>query len=1066
MKKNKYKVPLLLLTVCLFGAGLASCTSSPTSTSITSDTGGQASTTPINTSSASISSSSTSSVSGTASITFKYNNGQNDTVDSIDRGLPLEKPSNPNRAGYIFVGWSVNAESYVPYDFDKPVLDDLILTAFWRNGTITITFNTNGGSTVPQKVGVPGSELSITDIPTRLNYAFAGWFTEAGLITSFVDDVFPSSDIVLYAAWQEAPSKTDISISWTKSNYYTIDRTPTSVERDSVVNFSVNFAQNIDASKATVKANGVTLTSRQGVYSFIASEDTSVTITNFVVKNFKITFYSNNADLPEDEQKYVINVPYGKTVSPHSFERTGYRLLGYYTDKELSKEYDFNSAIYADLNLYVAWEVAVYTITYTNTMDSYNINTRTTYTYFDQDINLLGLLRTPDGLNFDGWLLNGQKVTKIPAHSIGDIELVASWTRWQCTIEYLTLTENNIAPTTGYFGDPIIFPQDPVREGFFFAGWYVDSQYKEPFSATSYPAREQILLIAKWSLVPEGSSTFAFENSVGVNITYTNGSEIPNGGYVETGKSVSFTLSVKTNEGYTGNPLVSANGLSIVPVNGVYTIVVNSDVRVVINGVSLETVSVILNYNYPNGLSVTRSFPKNSSIESKDLSSDIYRSGYIFKGWYYDYNCSNPFISTQLTSSLTLYASWEIQTFTIKLEAGVGSNTGYEDNVITFTVNSSTITIQPPVREGYTFLSYRDSNKIDYTTIDPSNVLHRHDFTLYAVYRVNTFNVSVFNQTGTNLLANYTISAVQTLSEVLRLGEIKFQGHAIDPSVMYYDTSGLSRVNIDDRVTSNTSIYVKTTPNIYDITFETLNISSNEIKLFDPTSTSDFTNQRLFGTSVKYRLSRKLNVNERLYTIINGVVTRVTLDEENSFSFIVGTTNVIRVEEKEQKTFTVTDTTSSNYALVLEGGDEITAGYEGDVVRLTLKDSQILSSAHIIYGYDSDGKKTEIPLQNGSVLVIIYGEFVEIKFEMRDKVTLTFEDTVEGGYSIIGIDKDYYYGNSLSLQLSLNKALASNERLAYRTDMGKVYYINVYPDLSFDIGISSTTYEIFIEIIQ
>lgn len=1061
MKKIKYKVPLVLLTACLFGAGLASCTSNPTSTPVISNTVGSSTTGPVTTSTPIISSTPTptTSVSGTASITYKYNNGLNDTIVSIDRGELLEKPANPNKTGYIFVGWSTNESTYSPYDFNKPVINNLILSAFWKSGTVSITFNSNGGSAIPQKIGEPGTELVIKDVPTRINYAFAGWFIDTKLENSFVDSAFPSSDIVLYAAWNHAPSGNEIAVSWSKSNYYTIDRTPTAVSRDSIVNFSVTFAQNIDSSRAVIKANDTVLTSRRGVYSFIAAENTTISISNFVVKTFKVTFNSNNEELPVEEQKYVTEVSYGSSVAPHTFERTGYRLLGYYTDEALSRSYDFNAPVYADLNLYVAWEVAVYTITYSNLMDSYNTNYRTTYTYFDNDINLLGLLKTPDGLDFDGWLLNGEKVTKIPAHSVGDIELVASWTRWECTIEYLTQTDSTIAPTTGYFGDTIVFPQNPAREGFFFSGWYVDSQYKEPFTSTTYPARENILLIAKWSLVPEGSSTFAFENNIGVNISYTNSSAIPNAGYVETGQTVSFTLAVKSEEGYSGNPLVSANGLSIIPVNGVYTIVVNSDVRVVINGVTLETVTVNLNYNYSSGPNITKSFPKNSTIEAADLSSDIYRSGYVFKGWYYDYSCSSPFLSTQLTSSLTLYASWEIQTFTITLVAGENSDTGYDGNIIEFNVNSSTITIEAPTRTGYTFLAYRDSTNIDYVTIDPSNVLHRHDFTLYAVYKVNTFNVSVFNETGTNLLANYTITAVQQLSQVLRLGEINFHGYTIDPSTMYYDIPGLYPVNIQDRVTSNVNIYVRTTAKIYDIKFETENTTA-DIKMLDTNSEINFKQQQSYGTTVFYRLNRELAVNERLYITVDGVVTRVIPDENLHFSFVVGSENLIRVEGKSKVGITIQNNTGTNYELVYETGQPLTEQYEGDIARLKLSNEMTLSSAHIVYGYDNKGNKTELTLQNGTTLVISYGDYTEIRFEVRSVVTLSFEDSVNGGYSINGISDEHYYGQSV--KLSINKALAANERLAYRTNDGRIFYIAVYPDLTFSMNILSTSYDIFI----
>ena len=68
--------------------------------------------------------------------------------------------------------------------------------------TFTVTFNSNGGSTIDSQFVTEGETITDPPAPTKAGYTFAGWFTDNGTFNNRV--TFPYtviSDISLYAKW-------------------------------------------------------------------------------------------------------------------------------------------------------------------------------------------------------------------------------------------------------------------------------------------------------------------------------------------------------------------------------------------------------------------------------------------------------------------------------------------------------------------------------------------------------------------------------------------------------------------------------------------------------------------------------------------------------------------------------------------------------------------------------------------------------------------------------------------------------------------------------------------------
>lgn len=75
------------------------------------------------------------------------------------------KPS--NRIGYIFNGWS--------YDFSKPIMGNITITANWIPIEILIDFNVNGGKEQIEPVFVNYGMPYDFAVPTKIGYDFVGW---------------------------------------------------------------------------------------------------------------------------------------------------------------------------------------------------------------------------------------------------------------------------------------------------------------------------------------------------------------------------------------------------------------------------------------------------------------------------------------------------------------------------------------------------------------------------------------------------------------------------------------------------------------------------------------------------------------------------------------------------------------------------------------------------------------------------------------------------------------------------------------------------------------------------
>uniref|UniRef100_UPI00286F988C InlB B-repeat-containing protein n=1 Tax=Anaerosporobacter sp. TaxID=1872529 RepID=UPI00286F988C len=151
-------------------------------------------------------------------VTFNTNDGSKVTAQLVEKGSLVTEPSKTEKTGYEFEGWYKDSSLTQKWDFAKDtVTENVTLYAKWTvkdNGNnddngdnddkkfFTITFNTNGGSTVSSQTIENGNKVTEPSKPEKTGNEFEGWYKDSSLTQKwdFAKDTVTDS-IILYAKW-------------------------------------------------------------------------------------------------------------------------------------------------------------------------------------------------------------------------------------------------------------------------------------------------------------------------------------------------------------------------------------------------------------------------------------------------------------------------------------------------------------------------------------------------------------------------------------------------------------------------------------------------------------------------------------------------------------------------------------------------------------------------------------------------------------------------------------------------------------------------------------------------
>ena len=120
-------------------------------------------------------------------ITFDSNGGTEIDAIKQDYATEVVAPTNPERTGYTFAGWTPGVPATIP-------AENITCVAQWTINQYTITFNTAGGSVIAPIVQDYATAVVAPANPTRDGYTFAGW-------DKAIPATIPAENVTINATW-------------------------------------------------------------------------------------------------------------------------------------------------------------------------------------------------------------------------------------------------------------------------------------------------------------------------------------------------------------------------------------------------------------------------------------------------------------------------------------------------------------------------------------------------------------------------------------------------------------------------------------------------------------------------------------------------------------------------------------------------------------------------------------------------------------------------------------------------------------------------------------------------
>ena len=139
-------------------------------------------------------------------------------IKDIPFASKIQKPTNPIKTGYKFVGWYLNNDEW---DFNSSaVTDNITLTAKWELVVYSITYHLDEGlnSKLNPSEYTIESETITRSNPNKDNFDFLGWYLDEKFTLPITEIVKGSyGNLEIYACWREkeiTKSTADITINY------------------------------------------------------------------------------------------------------------------------------------------------------------------------------------------------------------------------------------------------------------------------------------------------------------------------------------------------------------------------------------------------------------------------------------------------------------------------------------------------------------------------------------------------------------------------------------------------------------------------------------------------------------------------------------------------------------------------------------------------------------------------------------------------------------------------------------------------------------------------------------
>jgi len=399
-------------------------------------------------------------------VNFDSNGGTLVAPVYVMAGRTIEIPTT-SREGYSLDGWytSINNGQTLDEKWSftyNTVNSNIILYAKWSINQYTLTFDSNGGSSISSITQDYNTNISVPT-PYMEGYTFKGWLPE-------LPSMMPSDNLSFTAQWQ--------------INQYTI--TFESNGGTQVNSITESFKETITApnnpSKEGYDFNGwytdITM-EIEYVFSNVSAENITLyakwnsVLYDIFYETYGGVIESNPSTYTIETEDLTLNEP---TKEGHTF--LGWYSSGDYVGQEITVITKGTTGI---INLYAKWQKNQYIITF-DANGGTPVDKITSD--FDSEIPIPED-PTRTGYTFVGW--DPELPIRIPSENL---RLIAKWQINQYTINFDANGGTPVDKITADFDSVVLIPADPTRTGYTFVGWDPELPIRIP--------SENSTLVAQW----------------------------------------------------------------------------------------------------------------------------------------------------------------------------------------------------------------------------------------------------------------------------------------------------------------------------------------------------------------------------------------------------------------------------------------------------------------------------------------------------------------------------------------------------------------------------------------
>jgi len=303
-------------------------------------------------------------------------------VQTYYKGEKITFPDTPIKAGYEFVGWSLDKNENNFLTQEITVEKELILYAKWKEQNYTLTYNGNNftltyNSTISYNednllIESTNGLVSIPN-PSINEYRFIEWKISDGIntydIKDFSFDKIKDTNLVLIPIFE------DLFVNFKiigNNNSFIINNLSHTNKIEIGTPLTFEFVLNENVNKSNVNFNldngKISVEKFEDKYLICVTDfedDFEIKINNIELNKYTVTFNNENESIAE-------NYEYGSQLCLPSFTKLGYKLVGF---KDAQNRYYSNDYIVtSDLSLIAVWEEELYEIKIPKSNGNFIIN--------------------------------------------------------------------------------------------------------------------------------------------------------------------------------------------------------------------------------------------------------------------------------------------------------------------------------------------------------------------------------------------------------------------------------------------------------------------------------------------------------------------------------------------------------------------------------------------------------------------------------------------------------------------------------------------------------------------